>query len=65
MTYRPDCVFQKVVINYVTGETSVSEAELSDVLKQSSLLIFGEFQDEKNILADKIMITRYEGGGAE
>ena len=62
VTYRPDCVFQKVVINYVTGEKSVSEAKLSDVLKQSSLLIFGEFQDEKNILADKIMITRYEGG---
>lgn len=60
ISYREDCVFQIAQINIKTGAMTLQDASKSDVKKSSSILIFGEINSTHSLVADKIIITRYE-----
>lgn len=60
VTYKEGCIFQIAKINISTGNLQIREASISDIKKQTSLSIFGDFQDEHNLTADKVIIIRYE-----
>ena len=60
ISYKTDCIFQKANINITTGKASISDASISDIKKQTSLLIYGDFEDTHNLTATKIIIVRYE-----
>lgn len=60
ISYKTDCIFQKANINITTGKASISDASVSDIKKQTSLLIYGDFEDTQNLTAIKIIIVRYE-----
>ena len=47
-------------INITTGKATISDASVSDIKKQTSLLIYGDFEDTHNLTATKIVIVRYE-----
>lgn len=60
ISYKTDCIFQKASINITTGKAAISDASASDIKKQTSLLIYGDFEDTHNLTATKIVIVRYE-----
>lgn len=58
--YQEGCLFQVVKINVAAGTTDFSDASVSDVKKQTSLIIFGEWTDSRSVKASRVYITRYE-----
>lgn len=58
--YEKNCIFQIAVINIATEKATVQDASISDIKKQTSLHIYGEFEDSHTVSATKIMIVRYE-----
>lgn len=60
ISYKTDCIFQTATINITTGKASISDASVSDIKKQTSLLIYGDLEDTHNLTATKIIIVRYE-----
>lgn len=60
ISYKTDCIFQKANINITTGKATISDASVSDIKKQTSLLIYGDFEDTHNLTATKIVIVCYE-----
>lgn len=60
ISYKTDCIFQKANINITTGKASISDVSVSDIKKQTSLLIYGDFEDTHNLTATKIIIVRFE-----
>lgn len=57
--YSDNCQFQFATIAISTGNVTYSDANPSDIKKQTALLIYGERSDEKNIEASKVFITTY------
>lgn len=60
VSYKEDCIFQIADINITTGKAAISDASVSDIKKQASLLIYGAFEGTRHLTAEKIIITRYE-----
>lgn len=60
ISYRENCVFQIAEINITTGEMTLRNADKANLKKSTNILIFGEVQNTRNLVADKIVITRYE-----
>ncbi len=60
ISYKTDCIFQKADINITTGKTGINDASISDIKKQTSLLIYGDFEDTHHLTAEKIVIVRYK-----
>lgn len=60
ITYQDGCVFQLAVINPTTGKFKISNISKDDVKKQSQIFIYGDYQNDGQISASKIVITRYE-----
>jgi len=60
ISYKADCIFQKASINTTTGKASISDASVSDIKKQTSLLIYGDFEDTHRLTAEKVIIVYYE-----
>lgn len=58
--YNSDCVFKIANINTVTGVVAYSDASISDVKKQTSLIIYGDWSNKNNINATAVYIARYE-----
>lgn len=58
--YQSDCVFKIAKISIVTGTVTYSDADISDIKKQTSLIIYGDWSNEKNIDATRVFIARYE-----
>lgn len=58
--YADNCQYQIAKINISTGKADVSNADLSDIKKQTDLLIYGEWSDDHNIEATKAIIYRFE-----
>lgn len=54
--YQEGCEVQIAVSDASTGETAFRPASLSDIKKQTSILVFGENQDSGTIKATKIVI---------
>ena len=57
---EPDCIFQTAVMDLTTGTANISKAAVSDIKKQTSLLIYGSSEDTHNFSASKVIIVRYE-----
>lgn len=60
VSYQADCIFQIANISITTGKASISDASVSDIKKQTFLLIYGDFEDTYHLTAEKIIIARYE-----
>ena len=60
ISYEPNCIFQTAVMNIATGKANISKAAVSDIKKQTSLLIYGSSEDAHNFSASKVIIVRYE-----
>ncbi len=60
ISYEPDCIFQTAVMDLTTGTANISKAAVSDIKKQTSLLIYGSSEDTHNFSASKVIIVRYE-----
>lgn len=58
--YQNDCVFQIAKISISSGTATFSEADISDIKKQTSLIIYGDWSDTHNLNATKVFIARYE-----
>lgn len=58
--YQENCVFQIAVINTATGKADIRDTSISEIKKQTNLIIYGEFQDTHNLTASKVFISRYE-----
>ncbi len=58
--YQDDCAFQIAQISQETGKTSFSDADISDIKKQTSLILYGEWSDTYNLNATRVIIVRYE-----
>lgn len=61
--YQNDCVFQIAKISISSGTATFSEADISDIKKQTSLIIYGDWSDKHNLNATKVFIARYEQEG--
>lgn len=61
VNYDSGCIFQIAIINPLTGEADISDATVSDIKKQTSLIIYGDYQDTDTLNATKVIIARYEG----
>lgn len=60
ISYKTDCIFQKANISITTGKASISDAFVSDIKKQTSLLIYGDFEDTYHLTAEKVIIVYFE-----
>ena len=58
--YATDCQFQIAKIDIATNKADISDAGISDIKKQTNLLIYGEWSDTHNIEATKVIIYSYE-----
>lgn len=59
VSYGADCTFQIANINSSTGAVELEAATVSDVKKSTSVYVYGETQDDGEIHATKVLITRY------
>lgn len=60
VTYNPDCEFVIATINTQSGVTDIEAGTISDVKKQSSVYLYGEFPDTGHFNATKVVIARLE-----
>ena len=58
--YSDNCQFQLAKIDIATGKADISDVDISNIKKQTSLIIYGKWKDNHNIEATKVIITRYE-----
>ena len=58
--YAADCLFQIAKIDIVTNKADISDASISDIKKQTNLLIYGEWSNPHNIEATKVIIYSFE-----
>lgn len=57
--YQEDCVFQTAVVDVASGNAELGAASLSDIKKSTKLVIYGDFTDFHNLMADRVIIWRY------
>ena len=57
VSYGEDCTFQIANINSSTGAVELEAA--TDVKKSTSVYVYGETQDDGEIHATKVLITRF------
>lgn len=60
VSYGEDCTFQIANINSSTGAVELETATASDVKKSTSVYVYGETQDDGEIHATKVLITRFD-----
>ena len=61
VTYNPDCEFVIATLSKPSGSvTNVTTGSISDVKKQSSVYLYGEFADTNHFNATKVVIARWE-----
>ncbi|MDO4468909.1 MAG: chitinase [Bacillota bacterium] len=61
VTYNPDCEFVIATLSKQSGSvTNVTTGSVSDVKKQSSVYLYGEFTDTNHFNATKVVIARWE-----
>lgn len=56
--YDEACSFQISNISVLSGNVAYDSASIEDVKKQTSLIIYGEYDAENNLIADHIYIYR-------
>lgn len=60
VSYGEDCTFQIAVFNSGTGDVRFEDAAASDVKKSTGVAVYGDTQENGEIHAAKVYITRYE-----
>ena len=61
VTYKEDTVFEVVYFSMSLQEVSSREdADKSDIKKQTMVYVFGSSEDERNWIADKVLIQRWD-----
>lgn len=60
VSYGEDCVFQIADIDINTQAVSLETASSSDVRKSTSVAVYGETQENGEIHAAKVLITRFQ-----
>lgn len=58
--YQSGCVFKIANISISSGTATFTEADISDIKKQTSLIIYGDWSDKHNLNATQVIIARYE-----
>ena len=56
VTYQEGCVVQIATIYTSTGTAELEQASVADIKKQSSVIIYGSFEDTHHVTATKIII---------
>ena len=56
VTYQEGCVVQIATIYTSTGIAELEQASVADIKKQSSVIIYGSFEDTHHVTATKIII---------
>ena len=60
VSYDGNCIFQIANINSSIGTVELEGATASDVKKSTSVYVYGETQDDGEIHATKVLITRFD-----
>ena len=60
VSYGEDCVFQIANIDINTQAVNLEDASSSDVKKSTSVAVYGEEQENGEIHATKVLITRFQ-----
>ena len=60
VSYGEDCVFQIANIDINTQAVNLEDASSSDVKKSTSVAVYGETQENGEIHAAKVLITRFQ-----
>ena len=60
VSYGEDCTFQIADIDSSTGTVDLEDAASSDVKKSTSVAVYGETQENGEIHAEKVLITRFQ-----
>lgn len=60
VSYGEDCIFQIAHIDSSTGRVELEEASASNIKKSTSVYVYGETQDNREIHATKVLIARFE-----
>ena len=60
VSYGEDCVFQIANIDINTQAVNLEDASSSDVKKSTSVAVYGETQENGELHAAKVLITRYQ-----
>ena len=60
VSYGEDCVFQIANIDINTQAVNLEDASSSDVKKSTSVAVYGEEQENGEIHAAKVLITRFQ-----
>ena len=61
VTYDEDCVFQIAYVNTKTGAVRYDPANMTDIKKNTSLIIYGEYDNDHILHATRVYIYRGEG----
>lgn len=56
VTYQEGCVVQIATIYTSTGTAELEQASVADIKKQSSVIIYGSFEDTHHVTATKVII---------
>ena len=56
VTYEEGCVVQIATIYTSTGTAELEQASVADIKKQSSVIIYGSFEDTHHVTATKVII---------
>lgn len=56
--YLDNCSFQIATANLETGQITYEEATIQDIKKQTSLVLYGQYTEEKTFQAEKVYIYR-------
>lgn len=59
VVYQENCQFQTARIDTGTGTASCTDASAGDLKSQSSVIVFGEYQESGEFLAERVVVTVY------
>lgn len=60
IAYQPDCVFLYVYVNATTGSIRYEDAIRENVKKNTSLVVYGEANEEGTVRASRVYLERFE-----
>lgn len=61
VTYNNDCVFQLAVLDVGTGNAALSSSSKDNIKKQTTLLLYGSFEDTYHLNVSKVIIEQIKG----
>lgn len=58
--YNSDCIFKIAHMSLAAGTVTYEDIDISDIKKQTSLVIYGDWSNKNNISATAVFIARFE-----